>query len=146
MHVERSDLEQRFREFSDTELIGRVQSGTLTEVATEVAMAELKARGLPDPSVVTSNEPTEDASHEDLVEVARLLTPTEASILNARLLAEGIPAHVADAHLGQANSFLSVASGGVRVLVPVSYVAAAREIRAAVARGDYALNENDVLE
>jgi hypothetical protein len=28
----------------------------------------------------------------------------------------------------------------------VSYVAAAREIRAAVARGDYSLNDSDVLE
>lgn len=82
-------------------------------------------------------------SDADLVEVARFLTPTEAYILQGRLLADGVPAVVADAGLVQTNALLAIAVGGVRVMVPASFRSAAGEISAALARGDYALDEDE---
>ena len=45
------------------------------------------------------------------------------------------------AHLVQANPFLAVAVGGVRVLVPESHVDRAREIVKVIDSGGYALDE-----
>lgn len=147
MKVEKSELAERFRQFSDEELVGRLQSGTLTEVATDVARAELRLRGLPDHASDLASERESDPQYDgDLVPIAGHLTPTEAHMLEARLHAEGIPATVADAHLGQANNLLSVATGGARVLVPEAHVTAAREVKAALARGDFALSDEDVPE
>lgn len=82
-------------------------------------------------------------TRDKLVELARVLTPTEAFILQGRLQAENVAAVVADAGLAQANYLLTLALGGVRVLVPASQLAAAREIKLALERGDYALGEDD---
>jgi hypothetical protein len=147
VRVEKAELEVRFRELSDEELLARFRSGTLTEQALEVASAELRIRGLAEESrdTVTDENP-ELAYSGELVEVARLLTPTEAYMLEARLHAEGVPAAVVDAHLGQAYRWLSTATGGARVLVPAAYVTAAMEVKAALARGDFALSDDDVTE
>lgn len=141
MDIQKADLERRFQELSESEILTRLSSGDLTALATQVARAELKARGVSElPNEVA--EYAEDIDVEDLVEIARHLTPTEASILAACLISEDIPAQVTDVHLGQAHNFLSAASGGVRVLVPKSQAAAAAEVRAAIDRGDYALSED----
>src|SRR5690349_25179124 len=52
-----------------------------------------------------------------LVAVARFPDPLEAHIACGRLRAEGIDAHVADAHMGLANWEWRLAVGGTRVLV-----------------------------
>jgi hypothetical protein len=62
-------------------------------------------------------------------------------MLQSRLEIEGVPAVIADANMVQVYPLLSVAVGGVRVLVPDSYLERAREIAAAVSRGDYALDD-----
>jgi hypothetical protein len=152
MTIDRKDLERRFDQMADAELIRRLNSGTLTKLVAEVASAELRKRGLtlPErerPVATVENEPAEAAVVPgDLVAVARLLTPTEAHILAARLVAEGIHAVVADANFVQANDLYFLAVGGVRVLVPESQLSAAREVKAALARGDYALREDDETE
>jgi hypothetical protein len=98
------------------------------------------------PVANVKNEPPDPVAHEDLVSVARLLTPTEAHILAARLVAEGIHAVVADANIVNANNLLFLAVGGVRVLVPKSQLSAALDVKEALARGDYALREDDETE
>jgi hypothetical protein len=75
----------------------------------------------------------------DLVTVARFGEAWEAHIFRARLEVEGIFATVADEHLVTANWFLSGAVGGVRVQVREKDLAVAREIEAAMRRGDYAI-------
>jgi hypothetical protein len=67
-------------------------------------------------------------------------------MLEARLQAEGIPAIVADAHPGQAHRLFPVATGGSRVLVAEVHLAAAREVKAVLARGDHALSDEEVPE
>lgn len=83
-----------------------------------------------------------DPADDPLTSIASFITPTEAYVLQGRLEAEGIRAVVADAETVQMNSLLSPALGGVRVLVPRSAVSRAHEIKAAIARGDYALDED----
>jgi hypothetical protein len=58
------------------------------------------------------------------------------------LEAAGVPAVVADANLVQMNSLWAIALGGVRVLVPASRVAEAKDVIAAFNRGDFALPNN----
>jgi hypothetical protein len=151
MAIDRKDLEERFEQMADAELIRRLSSGTLTQLATEVASVELRKRGLviaerkerEGRSEASVSEPADARAPEDLVAVARMLTPTEAHILVARLVTEGIHAVVADAHFVQANLLLAPAVGGVRVLVPESQLSRAREVKAALARGDYALRDDE---
>lgn len=46
MQIDRESLVQRYEDLVDAELLRRLRSGELTELAHEVAMAELQARGL----------------------------------------------------------------------------------------------------
>lgn len=64
-------------------------------------------------------------------------------MLCARLEAEGIPAVAGDAELTRANSFLTQALGGIRVLVHEANLSRAAEVWAALQRGDYALEESE---
>jgi len=84
-----------------------------------------------------------DEDGGDLRLLARFLNPTDAFILQGRLQAEGVRAVVADAQLVQTHSLLAIAVGGARVLVPLSQLAEARDIHAALERGDYALDDED---
>ncbi len=54
---------------------------------------------------------------EERVTVATFLTPWEAQLARARLLAEGIPASVADEHLVRMDWFIASAIGGVKLQV-----------------------------
>lgn len=78
----------------------------------------------------------------DLITVARFTAPSDAFVLRARLESEGIFAFIADQHLLTANWFY--ATGGVRVQVYPIDLASAREVIAAVERGDYALDDEDL--
>jgi hypothetical protein len=59
-------------------------------------------------------------------------------MLKSRLELEGVPAIVTDAQMAQ--NLVPLAIGGVRVLVPESYLSRAREIALAVEKGDFALD------
>lgn len=78
----------------------------------------------------------------DLVTVERFTEVWEAHILRARLEAEGLLASVADEHLVAMDWFYSNAIGGVRVQVPACELDRARDILAALRRGDYELSED----
>jgi hypothetical protein len=78
----------------------------------------------------------------DLFEVARYLIPMEASLVQGCLVASGIPAVLADAHLVQTDLLLAPALGGVRILVPEEHLVQAQAVLEAFQRGEFALDED----
>jgi hypothetical protein len=74
------------------------------------------------------------------VTVARFPDPLEAHIACGRLCAEGIDAHVADAHMGLANWEWRLAVGGTRVLVDERDADRARVVVRDLDAGCYALD------
>lgn len=146
MEVSRQDLEARYRELDDDDLVRRYSSGTLTDLAQSVARDEMRRRKLPVPRI----EPTATAQYGfeaptagDLVAVAQFYTPTEAYILAGRLTAEGIPAFVADVHATQAQPHLAIVTGGVRVLVHEAESDRALHIVDAFNRGEFDIAEGE---
>jgi hypothetical protein len=81
-------------------------------------------------------------SGQDLFTVATYYVPTDAHIVQGCLMAAGIPAVVADANLVQTHSLLTPALGGVRILVPASYLQQAQEVIAAFNRGEFQLDDD----
>jgi hypothetical protein len=84
----------------------------------------------------------EEIPGQDLFVVAKYLVPTDAFVAQGCLRAAGVPAVVADNHHVQAYELLSPALGGVRILVPESYIAQSKEVLAALERGDFALDDD----
>jgi Putative prokaryotic signal transducing protein len=78
----------------------------------------------------------------DLLTVASYFVPTDAHIVRACLLAAGVPAVVADDNLVQAHSLLTPAIGGVRILVPATWLTQAQDVIAAFERGDFRLDDD----
>jgi hypothetical protein len=78
----------------------------------------------------------------DLVEVARFLVPLEANLVQGCLVASGIPAVLADAHLVQTDMLLAPALGGVRILVPEEHLQQAQAVLEAFGRGEFELGED----
>ena len=142
MGDERACLAAKYSGMETEELLELYRSG-LTDLAEEVAAAELRTRAVLVPSRPAPVDPSmSDTYAGDLVPVARYFNPTEAQVLQACLQAADVPAVVADAGLVQANSLLTVAVGGVRVLVPEGFVAQAQEVIDAFNRGDLELGDD----
>ena len=141
MNTDRLDLSKRFSEMSDDELLSRCSSGALNEIAQSVAIEELSSRGLQllEPLSAVHESPEYDGDFEA---VARFLNPTDAHIVCSCLEAAGVPAIVADANLVQTNFLWAIAIGGVRILVPATRVAEAKEVIEAFNRGDFALSDD----
>jgi hypothetical protein len=91
---------------------------------------------------MTETPDNENAGHGKLMVVARFFEPTDAYMLKACLESNDVPAVVADAHMVQANQFLTTAIGGVRVLVPESHFERALKIRKALDAGEYQLDDD----
>jgi hypothetical protein len=153
MPVTRQSLLEHFQLLNNDALLALFQSGDLTDLAKEVAEEELRRRGvdLTKPAAAlpvqgdhrSSSEDESTSASGDLVMIARYSTALDAQLLQSRLEVEGVPAFVVDDNIVQMNAFLTMAVGGVRVLVPESCSARAREIARGVERGDYALDENN---
>jgi Putative prokaryotic signal transducing protein len=148
MDATRASLTAKFGAYDDTELLELYRSGELTELASDVARAELAKRGLdtsapagPPAAELEADSEPEPVIEGDLVMVARMLDATEAEMLRGRLEAEGVPAMVADTNSSRAMSLIQTAIGGVRILVPDAFLDKARAVLQADARGEYALNE-----
>ena len=82
----------------------------------------------------------------DLFVIAKYLIPMEATLAQGCLVAAGIPAVLADAHLMQTDLLLAPALGGVRILVPSEYLQQSAAVLEGLARGDYALDESFTAE
>lgn len=78
----------------------------------------------------------------DLFIVARYMVPLDAILAQGCLVAAGVPAVVADAHLVQTDLLLAPALGGVRVLAPAEFLVQAQAVLDGLARGDYALDDD----
>jgi len=78
----------------------------------------------------------------DLFEIARYLVPMDATLVQGCLVASGIPAVLADAHLMQTDLLLAPALGGVRILVPEDYLQQGRAVLEAYQRGEFSLDED----
>lgn len=84
MDVSRDELRERFREFSDEELLRHFQSGTLTPLAADVAGEALRLRGIEPPSdeILDSTAipaKNQEAGDVDLVTVAEFQNPLQAN-------------------------------------------------------------------
>jgi hypothetical protein len=146
MTITRQSLAEHFGRLNNDELVTEFQSGGLTELAREVAAAEIQSRSidisqyqarLPEPRP----EPEMDIAPEDLVLLARFYDASSAYLLQSRLDAEGLPSIVADA-LAYQNIIGGALGGGLRVLVPESYFARAAEIKSRIDSGTYTLDDN----
>ena len=87
------------------------------------------------------NEADEEPPHGDLVTVTRVFNSLEAEMLRGCLEAEGVPATLGDAQTIQTDTLLTVALGGIRVMVPASFADAARQTVEAFERGALAIDE-----
>ncbi|HEY7638372.1 MAG TPA: DUF2007 domain-containing protein [Steroidobacteraceae bacterium] len=147
MDVSEADLTEHFRSLSDAALLERLQVGTLTAQASEIAWREARSRGLEAPQAAPAaegvglQENDEPGDDIDLVTVATFTNPLQANVLRACLESHGVFAYVWGEHLGIAHIFLSVASGGMRVQVRSDQVAEARAVMAAFERGEFAIEE-----
>ncbi|HSY30046.1 MAG TPA: hypothetical protein VK832_21215 [Burkholderiaceae bacterium] len=140
MKNEREDLVETYHDMSTEELLDHWESGTLTELAMQVASEELAQRGVALPSVkLIDAEGNNDGPLEEIVfeTIAKSYAPTEMHILRGRLEADGIPAVVVDDDVNQTNSILA-ATGGVHLQVPCQYAIEAKRIVAEVKSGELA--------
>jgi hypothetical protein len=150
MPITRQSLLERFQFLNNDALLALFQSGDLTDLAKEVAEEELRRRGvdLTKPAAalpVQGGDSADDSTSVSggLVLIGRYSAVLDAQLLQSRLEVEGVPAFVVDDNIVQMNPFLTMAVGGVRVFVPESFAARAREIARGVERGDYALDQNN---
>jgi hypothetical protein len=137
MTITRQSFAEHFGRLNDDELVIEFQSGGLTELAREVAAAEIQSRNI---DILEEDVPPTSGS-EDLVLLARFYDVSSAYLLRSRLEAEGLPSIVADA-LTYQNIIGGALGGGVRVLVPESYFALATEIKNRIDSGTYTLDDN----
>lgn len=143
----RAELAERFRDMDDEELTLRYATVDLTPLARQLMAAELQTRGLALPEIALADATGDSGTqHEDFVEIAALLSMTEAHVLRARLEIEGIRAVVADEHLTQAYNIIAPALGGARIRVPVSQREQAREVIARIQAGEYSALLDDAGE
>jgi hypothetical protein len=83
----------------------------------------------------------EEPPQGDLVTVTRVFNSLEAEMLRGCLQAEGIPASLGDAQTIQTDTLLTLALGGIRVMVPTPFADAARRTVEAFERGELAIDE-----
>jgi Putative prokaryotic signal transducing protein len=99
---------------------------------------------LPLPAHAAAASPTdahEEPPHGDLVTVTRVFNSLEAEMLRGCLEAEDIPVALGDVQTVQTDTLLTVALGGIRVMVPAPFADAARQTVAAFERGALAIDE-----
>ena len=145
MTNDREQLEQRFREMPDEELL-RHMGEDLTDLGRELALAEARRRGLYLEALKINDRdaPLEVAhGHGPLQICARFLNPIDAQVLAACLQNAGLAARVMDSDTIFASGALfgSLPRGGVRVMVPQSQFEEALRVRAAFDAGELAIDE-----
>ena len=89
----------------------------------------------------SESQADEEPPHGELVTVIRVFNSLEAEMLRGCLEAEGIPVTLGDAQTVQTDTLLTVALGGIRVMVPARFAAAARQTVEAVERGALEIDE-----
>src|ERR1700758_2517942 len=95
----------------------------------------------PGARLASDTQADEEPPHGDLVTVTRVFNALEAEMLRGCLEAEGIPATLGDAQTVQTDTLLTVALGGIRVMVPSPFADAARQTVDAFERGALAIDD-----
>jgi hypothetical protein len=136
MIVTRQDLAEYYASLNEDELRRLLASQELTPLAIEVAIEELRNRGVEIPEPTDKNPPVEEIGVDggDLVLLGRYTSPMEAEMVRGLLNSEGVQAVIADAHIVQTTALMSLAFGGVRVLVPDTQLVRACEILKSIER------------
>ena len=99
---------------------------------------------LPHPGLArmaTQSQADEEPPSGDLVTVRRVFNTLEAETLRSCLRAQDIPVTLGDVQTVQAYGLWCYALGGIRVMVPETFVVAARTVLAALDRGELAIDE-----
>lgn len=137
------DLEERYNQFSDEEIIRLFSSGNLTELAQSVALNELKLRHLAIPfEAKGDNESMEIENLEaNMRVIAENLTVSEANILCGLIQSEGIPADVGDSNFTNLNSPFPSAFGNAYIRVPFEYIKQAMDFINAYNQGKYEFDD-----
>jgi hypothetical protein len=138
------ELVRKFREYSSDELLEKLRSDTLIELAQKIAVDELRSRGIefvPVDDAPAQESPDQAVGYQDFETIARFSNATDAEILRGRLEAEEIPAIIPDFHMGMGNAFLLSGTGSIRVQVPRPLVAQALDIVHAVREGEFSLEQ-----
>jgi hypothetical protein len=128
--MKEQDLIRRFADLTDEALLARLRSGNLTDEAEALARAEAGQRGLELPREPEPEPQPNLLPPSDYVQLAGYLQPMEAYVLEGRLRAEGIHAHLVGVKTVEANPLWLNAMGGVRIFVPRSEYQHASEILA----------------
>jgi hypothetical protein len=89
----------------------------------------------------SASQADEEPPHGELVTVIRVFNSLEAEMLRGCLEAEGIPVTLGDAQTVQTDTLLTVALGGIRVMVPAPFATTARQTVEAVERGALEIDE-----
>lgn len=138
-------LAEIYRAYNDDYLLEKYRSGTLTALGEKVVSQELLNRNicpLP-PWPVNPAVKADQSAPLRFVTVASSFNSIAMHILCARLEAEGIPAYVADSHMAQAYSTVSIAVGGARLQVVQEYRDDALELIAAINSGALTARDSD---
>jgi hypothetical protein len=139
------DLIARFADLTDDALLQRLHSGSLTEEAQSIARAEALRRGL-DLNFEPAPMPEKaDLPPADYVQLSRYMAPLEAYLLEGRLQAEGVAAHLCGVKTIETDPFLWNAMGGVRMFVPRQQFQRACEILADIEAGKYDVEEETLV-
>ena len=93
------------------------------------------------PRLATPSHADEEPPCGDLVTLTRVFNTLEAETLRSCLRAQGIPVTLGDVQTVQAYGLWCYALGGIRVMVPETFVVAARTTLAAIDRGELAIEE-----
>lgn len=88
----------------------------------------------------SDSQADEERPHGDLVTVTRVFNSLEAEMLRGCLEAEGVPVTLGDVQMVQ-TYLVGVALGGIRIMVPAPFAAAARLTVDAFERGALAIDE-----
>jgi Putative prokaryotic signal transducing protein len=151
MEVSREELETRFREMSDEELLSLLRSRDLTPLAIEVAISTLNFRGLtssalPGPADASANSQDGSVDEEvDLVTVADAVNAVEANVIRLFLESHGILASVWGEH-APVSPWGFLPGTLPRIQVRSDQVEQARELLAAMKRGDFELSATTEVE
>ena len=89
----------------------------------------------------SKSQADEAPPHGELVTVTRVFNSLEAEMLRGCLENEGIPVTLGDAQTVQTDTLLTVAMGGIRVMVPAPFAASARLTVEAFERGELEIDE-----
>ncbi len=129
MTVNKETLREKYSWLEDDILLSKWHNEELTEVAQAALEEELNSRGIATdkPSPEEQND-SETIANDSLVVLTSFEMPPEAHIFKNMLLAHDIPAFVKDEHIVQTDSILTIAYGGVKVVVPADYVEPALKV------------------